>query len=85
VIVEFKEGDLRACDEFAEPETKSFPWSRSYTRDRWLGQLPSHSDHAALPSDVQRNLFDAIGRTIDDFGGTFRMTYVTILIFALRR
>jgi SAM-dependent methyltransferase len=76
---------LRACDKLAEPQTKSFPWSRRYTRDQWLDQLVSHSDHAALALEVRQNLFDEIGRTIERFGGTFDMTYVTILISATRR
>ena len=75
---------LRACGKLAEPQTQSFPWSRSYTRDKWLGQLLSHSDRAALAPEIRQNLFDEIGRTIDRFGGTFRMSYVTILISAAR-
>jgi hypothetical protein len=34
---------------------------------------------------VRQNLLDEIGRTIDRFGGTFQMTYVTILVSATRR
>ncbi|HUY47346.1 MAG TPA: class I SAM-dependent methyltransferase [Streptosporangiaceae bacterium] len=45
---------LTACQEFAEPQMKWFPWSRSYTRDQWLDQLRTHSDHIALPPEVRQ-------------------------------
>lgn len=76
---------LRACHKLAEPQTKTFPWSRRYTRDQWLDQLLSHSDHAALALELRQKLFDEVGRTIDRFGGSFLMTYVTILISATRK
>jgi SAM-dependent methyltransferase len=38
---------LRGCGHLTEPQTKSFPWSCTYTRDQWLDQLLSHSDHIA--------------------------------------
>jgi SAM-dependent methyltransferase len=75
---------MRACDMLVEPRTTSFPWTRRYTRDQWLDELGSHSDHATLPMDVRRALLDEIGRTIDAFGGWFVMPYVTTLISATR-
>ncbi len=87
VAVDFRAiaGSLAACDQLSQPGVKSFPWSRTYTRDRWLDELQSHSDHAALPPRVLQDLLGEIGRTIDRFGGSFRMPYVTTLICAARR
>lgn len=76
---------LRACDTLSEPQVQSFPWIRRYSRDEWLDQLQSHSDHIALDTTVREKLFGEIGRTIDHGGGTFEMTYVTTLISAGRR
>lgn len=76
---------LRGCDKLTEPQMKAFRWSRAYPRDQWLDQLLSRSDHAALAPEVRDKLLDEVGRTIDRFGGTFHMTYVTILISASRR
>jgi SAM-dependent methyltransferase len=76
---------LQACKVLEEPQLKSFDWTRSYTRDEWLHQLVSHSDHAALNVKSRKKLFDEIGTTIDRFGGSFVMTYVTILLSATRR
>ncbi len=76
---------LRACDTLAAPQIKSFPWSRTYTRDQWLDELQTHSDHAALPAEERHTLLDEIGKTIDDFGGAFDMAYAAILISATRK
>jgi len=75
---------LRGRGSLTEPQTASFPWSRTYTRDQWLDELLSHSDHLALAPDVRTDLFAEIGSTIDKFGGVFRMAYVTVLISATR-
>lgn len=76
--------DVRACEAFAEPGVRSFSWSCHYTRDQWLDQLPSHSDHAALEPEVRDRLLDDVGRAIDAFGGSFLMAYDAILISATR-
>ncbi len=69
---------LRECDRFAAPQIKSFPWNRTYTRDQWLEELQTHSDHAALPEAERRAL-------LDEFGGAFDMAYAAILISATRK
>lgn len=73
------------CPELVEPQTAWFSWSRRYTRDGWLDELQTHSDHIALPPEVRRRLLDEIGATIDRFGGAFEMTYATILVSATRK
>ncbi len=75
---------LRDRGELAEPLMASFPWSRDYTRDQWLDQLQSHSDHTALAPHVREALFGEIGQVIDGFGGKFTMTFSTVLIRADR-
>jgi SAM-dependent methyltransferase len=73
---------LRRSGRFGELRLQSFPWSRTYTRDQWLDELQSHSDHAALEPDARQRLLDEIGTTIDSFGGSFDMPYVATLIGA---
>jgi SAM-dependent methyltransferase len=75
---------LAACEALADARTQRFPWKRTYTRDEWLDQMPSRSDHAALHPDVRAALLDEVGRTIDRFGGRFEMTFVAVLISARR-
>jgi SAM-dependent methyltransferase len=75
------EGILSTGD-FQAPVRETFPWSRSYTRDEWIDQLPTHSDHSELDPDVRARLLDAVGQVIDRFGGGFTMAYETLLIRA---
>ena len=60
------------------------PWVREPDRDQWLDLLLSRSDHAALDSAVRERLFEAIGAAIDDYGGSFVMSFETGVITATR-
>lgn len=60
------------------------PWSRAYDKDQWLSLLLTRSDHAALDAAVRVRLFEAIGAAIDDYGGSFVMSFETGLITAAR-
>jgi SAM-dependent methyltransferase len=75
---------LSAAPDFDAPRKTWYPWRRKYGRDEWLYQLVSRSDHAALEPAVRDRLFEAIGRTIDDHGGSFVMNFETVLIAATR-
>jgi SAM-dependent methyltransferase len=70
--------------DFEAPTEKWFPWVRVYQRDEWLNQLVSRSDHAALEPAVRERLFGAIGAAIDDHGGSFVMSFETVLVTAIR-
>ncbi len=75
---------IRASRRFSDPKHRAFDWTRAYSRDEWLDQLPTHSDHNALPPDELGGLMDEIGDVIDSFGGSFPMVYKTALITAER-
>jgi SAM-dependent methyltransferase len=75
---------IRASRRFSDPDHRSFDWTRPYSRDEWLDQLPTHSDHQALPPDQLGELMDELGDVIESFGGTFTMGYLTALITAER-
>jgi SAM-dependent methyltransferase len=70
--------------EFDAPSETWFPWKQIYRRDEWLEQLLSRSDHTALDPAVQEQLFECVGATIDDFGGSFVVNFETVLISATR-
>ncbi len=81
-------GALEALDHapaFASPEVVRFAWSRAYTRDEWLDQLGTHSDHARLEPERLARLLDEVGRAIDSVGGSFEMSYDVVLVSAERR
>jgi SAM-dependent methyltransferase len=75
---------LRGCGGLTQPRTATFAWSRAYTRDQWLDELLTHSDHLALAPGVRGDLFAEIGTVIDRFGGAFHMPYLAVLVSATR-
>ncbi len=64
--------------------TARFEWSQRYDTAEWLEQLGTHSDHQALPAAQRQQLLDAVGEALDAIGGSFEMSYATVLVSALR-
>jgi SAM-dependent methyltransferase len=83
-LAEAHAGGIEACERFGPVEERSFPWERTYTRDEWLDQLPTHSDHRTLPPEVLRALLEHIGAVIDANGGTLTIRHITELLLAVR-
>jgi SAM-dependent methyltransferase len=75
---------IAATGAFEPVEERIYRWQHRYTRAEWLDQLPTHSDHRLLAGDDRARLLDAVGAVIDDFGGSFTMDYVTVLVTARR-
>ncbi len=75
---------IAAVREFDTATERWFPWAREYDKAQWLDVLLSRSDHAALDPAVRERLFEAIGAAIDDYGGSFAMSFETGLISATR-
>lgn len=61
-----------------------FPWTQRYHTDEWLELLLTNSQYAALEANRRHSLLDAVGTTIDDYGGSFVMSFETVLIAATR-
>ena len=75
---------LEATGLFDAVDVHIYYWERRYSRDEWLDQLPTQSDHRILPPDVLRALLAAIGDVIDGLGGSLLMRYDTMLVTARR-
>jgi SAM-dependent methyltransferase len=78
-------GPIESCGRFGPVEERSFAWERTYTRDEWLDQLPTHSEHRTLPPDVLGTLLEHIGDVIDANGGALTIGHSTELLLAVRR
>jgi SAM-dependent methyltransferase len=61
-----------------------FPWTQPYHRDDWLELLLTNSQYLALEPGLRESLLDAVGVTIDDYGGSFVMSFETVLFTADR-
>lgn len=75
---------IRAAGGFSEPEQWRFDWERTYSRDEWLEQLPTHGHLNLLPPDKLAQVLAAVGAAIDAMGGGFTMAYTTVAIIATR-
>jgi SAM-dependent methyltransferase len=75
---------IAATAELGDATEQWFPWTQHYQRDEWLELLRTSSEYAALEPKPRHRLIDAIGTTIDDYGGSFVMNFETVLIAATR-
>ena len=78
-------GPIEACGRFGPVEERSFHWKHTYTRDEWLDQLPTHSEHRTLHPEVLGTLLRHIRAVIDASGGTLTIGHTTEVLFAARR
>jgi len=78
-------GPIEACGRFGPIEEQTFDWEHTYTRDEWLDQIPTHSDHRTLPPDVLATLLEHVGALIDAKGSTITIPHDTELLLATRR
>lgn len=69
---------------FGAPEQWRHDWERSYTRDEWLDQLPTHGPLTRLPPDKLAQVLEGVGTAIDELGGSFTMSYATVAVTAAR-
>ena len=83
VFAKAADGILKAGD-FGEPEQWRFDWERTYSRDEWLNQLPTHGALTWLPADKQVEVLAGVGAAIDAIGGSFTMSYITVAVTATR-
>ena len=75
---------IRETEQFNDPEQWQFDWERSYTRDQWLGLLPTTGGLTQLGPDQLAEVLDAVGSAIDSLGGRFTMNYTTLAATAER-
>jgi ubiquinone/menaquinone biosynthesis C-methylase UbiE len=71
--------------DFTDIDARVYVWQQRYTTDQYIGLLGTHSDHIMLPETPRERLFTAIRATIDAAGGSFELTYQTLLCLARRR
>ncbi|MEU4433994.1 class I SAM-dependent methyltransferase [Nocardia rhamnosiphila] len=73
---------MRRAGAFETPEQWEFAWTRRFTRDEWLEQVPTFGGHSQFSPDTLERLLAGIGSAVDDAGGSFVMNYTTVVITA---
>ena len=82
-----RSGDMAAIAAtrlFAPCQLRTYAWTHQYSREEWLDQLGTHSDHIALEPQQRVRLYKAVGAVIDRLGGSITLDYETELISAQR-
>lgn len=75
---------IRTAGGFGDPEQWRFDWERSYTRDAWLDQLPTHGALTQLPAEQLDEVLEGVGAAVDAAGGSFMVRYTTVAVTAVR-
>lgn len=75
---------IRGTGCFEEPEEWRLDWERTYARDEWLAQVPTQTALGGLPPEEMARILEATGKAIDRMGGSFTMTYTTVVVTAVR-
>ncbi|MGH3429517.1 MAG: class I SAM-dependent methyltransferase [Mycobacteriales bacterium] len=75
---------IRKSAAFAEPEQWRFGWEREYTRDEWLDQVLTQGGHSRIAPEKLEALLTELGDAVDDWGGSFTMGYIAVVVTAAR-
>lgn len=75
---------LKQTAAFTDTEEWRFDWTKDYSREAWLEQLPTFGGHGQLPDEERDALMAGIGEAIDKMGGGFTMTYTTVALTTTR-
>ena len=81
---EWLEHEFDGNSDFTAIDARIYQWQQRYTTEQYIGLLGTHSDHIVLPEAPRESLFGAIRETIDGAGGSFELTYQTLLCLARR-
>lgn len=76
---------LDATGSFDEIERRTYSWTRSYSVDSWLDELPTHSDHRFLDRVARAALFEDLAQELAALGDAIEVGYHTRLLTARRR
>jgi SAM-dependent methyltransferase len=82
---EWLEHEFEQGSAFSDLDARVYSWRQRYSTEEYIGLLGTHSDHIVLPDAPRERLFGAIREAIDGAGGSFELTYQTLLCLARRR
>jgi ubiquinone/menaquinone biosynthesis C-methylase UbiE len=82
---EWLKQEFIGSSEFTDIDARVYRWQRPYTTDEFIGLLGTHSDHITLPDAPREKLYAEIRAVLDGAGGSFELTYQTLLCLARRR
>jgi SAM-dependent methyltransferase len=78
------EHGIREAGGFGAPEQWRFDWEQPYGRDEWLDLVPTQGPLTRLAPDRLAQVLEGVGAAIDELGGSFTMSYATVVVTAER-
>lgn len=78
------QGSILKSGMFDTPIVKQYNWVESYTADRYITLLNTHSGHQLLEAETRRHLFSRIREVFSEFGGVIEKPYTVALFLAHR-
>jgi SAM-dependent methyltransferase len=84
-VGEWLEEEFESDTEFTDIDARVFTWPERYSTEQYIGLLGTHSDHLTLPPAPRQRLFAELAAAIDAAGGSFELSYQTLLCLARRR
>ena len=72
----------RARPRYPEALQYRYDWERSYTGDEWLEQLASSGAVTQLPPDKRAEVLAGAGAALQEMGGSFTVSMITVAIIA---
>jgi SAM-dependent methyltransferase len=76
--------EFRGDGDFVDLEARHYRCNETYTSAQYVALIGTHSDHILLPARARTQLDAAITDAIDAVGGSFELTYETLLCLARR-
>ena len=70
--------------EFTDVQVRHYTWTASYEAAEYVALTGTHSDHILLPAPARERLSARITEAIDAVGGSFELSYATLLGLARR-
>lgn len=77
--------EFAGSSDFTDVDARVFEWQQRYETEEFIALLGTHSDHITLPDAPRERLYSAIRATLEEAGGSFELTYQTLLCLARRR
>ncbi len=79
---EWLRDEFRGDASFADLSVRNYRWVQAYGAADYIRLIGTHSDHILLPEAAREQLFARITDAIDAVGGSFELTYETLLCLA---
>lgn len=80
--LEWLRQEFRDDTNFADLAVRKYRWVQTYTPAEYVALIATHSDHILLQEAARERLFARITAAIEAEGGSFELTYETLLCLA---